>query len=188
MIGLFGSLGEFDLAKSHYEKGLTVSADNLNLHQNFGVLMLREKNYTAAIPAFRAAIAADPTYSSAHKYLGMSLQALNKPDEALESFQTAVTHDRLDHEAKYLLAQLLFAKGDLSQAIEVLENALEPVTAKTPSYLKALATTYAADGKADRAHETFLRARTMAEGYGQTSLITEIDKELASLQTDPEVP
>lgn len=58
-----------------------------------GHIKNQNKEFEAAIPYFEKSLQQDPNFIYAHYNLGHALTELNRPDEALEHFTQAVTHD-----------------------------------------------------------------------------------------------
>ncbi len=181
LIGLFGSTGQFDKAREHYESGRAIAPNDVKLHNNFGVLMLKQQRFEEAMPAFRAAISADPNYATPHRYLGLCLQELGQTDAALASYREAWRVDHLDYQSGYLIASLLLANDETEEAIATFQKILEPVSNKTPSYLRALARAHFINGDQSRSAEVLRKARSMASGFGQGQLVATIDEDLKGL-------
>lgn len=181
LVGLYGQLGQIDKARAAYAAGVAVSPDVAPLQSNFGILMLREGDYDAALGAFDKAIEADPAIGSAHRYRGIALQRKGDSDAALTSFQKAFDVDPYDFQAGYLIGNSLIAKGQYDDAAASFERIVEPVSQRTPAYLRGLAMANFNAGDMDSAADALNRARVIAVDYGQTAVVAEIDAELAQL-------
>ena len=72
---------------------------------------------------FRAAVTAEPGYVPGWRYLGFALNAGQKPDEAVTSFEKAVRLDSSDSESHFGMALALTAMNQLSRAITEFERA-----------------------------------------------------------------
>jgi tetratricopeptide (TPR) repeat protein len=181
LIGLYGQLGQIDKAKEQYAAGVAIAPEVAALQSNYGVLMLRENDNDAAIDAFGKAIAADENAGSAYRYRGMAYQRQGNIDAAFEDFQTAFEKDPLDYQAGYLLGGVFTGKGDYAKAVETYERILEPVSQRTPGYLRALAQVHYNTRDFERAGQALERARAIAVNFGQTDTVSDIDAELAQL-------
>src|SRR5215472_9105860 len=69
---------------------LTAQTNTSNAQQYFNQAetYLGQKNFTAAIPYYKAAIAADPSMAAAHYALGLCYYETKTPKLAAESFKT----------------------------------------------------------------------------------------------------
>lgn len=181
LIGLYGQLGQIDKAKEHYEMGVAIAPDVAALQSNFGVLMLRENDYAAAIAAFDKAIAADEDAASAYRYRGVAQQRNGNTDAAFANFQTAFEKDPLDYQAGFLLGGSLINKGEYAQAMATFDQIIDPVSRRTPAYLRALAQAAYNAGDFAKAGEALQRARGIALSFGQSAAVSDIDAELAQL-------
>lgn len=181
LIGLYGQMGNVAKAREHYEAGAAIAPNVAALQSNFGILMLREGDDDAALAAFDKAIAADDSPASAHRYRGIALQRKGDTDAALTSFQTAFDQDPLDFQAGYLLGNSLIGKGEYAAAADKFSRIIEPVSRRTPAYLRGLAQANYNAGEFGKSGEALDKARAIALNFGQTSVVTEIDAELAQL-------
>ena len=92
--------GEYDLAIQSFEKGLVMDATSAEGHHLLGLAYRMKYNTThesewkhRELDAFRAAVAADSTYSPAHVNLGSALFYLGKKKEAAAHFSIALELD-----------------------------------------------------------------------------------------------
>jgi tetratricopeptide (TPR) repeat protein len=85
-------------------------------------------DWPAAETAFRTAIALDPSYSLAHRTLGIILSSMKRHQEALSAVRRARELDPLDYVHRALSAQIAFDSGDYSSAVEFARqaNVLDP--------------------------------------------------------------
>lgn len=187
LIGLYGELGQMENAEKHYKLGREIAPKNVKLHNNFGVLMIKKRDYNKAVDAFEQAIAVDSDYATPYKYLGLSLQNLGKVDQAQQNFAQAVAKDPLDFQAGYLLGNSLFQARQYDKAIEVLQKITVSKDPKTPHYLRALAKAYQATDEHEKAVTTLTHAREIAQSFAQTKTVNELDAELAQLKSEGSV-
>lgn len=85
-------------------------------------------DWPAAAAAFRKAIALDPSYSLAHRTLGIVLSCMERHQEALSAVRRARELDPLDFVHQALSAQIAFLAGDYPSAVEFARqaNVLDP--------------------------------------------------------------
>jgi tetratricopeptide (TPR) repeat protein len=85
-------------------------------------------DWPAAEAAFRKAIAVDPSYSLAHRTLGIVLSCMKRHQEALSAVGRARELDPLDFVHQALSAQIAFLAGDYPSAVEFARqaNVLDP--------------------------------------------------------------
>ena len=181
LIGLYGELGDIGKARDIYERGASVVPQAARLHSNYGVLLMRNGDDAGAIAAFDKAIDIDAELASAYKFRGMAYQRTGDNQAALASLARAYELDPLDDQAGYALGTAQIAARQFEAAAETLTATLEPVSAKTPTYLRALAQARLSAGNPQGAGDALRRARELASDYGQAATVEDIDEELAQL-------
>jgi tetratricopeptide (TPR) repeat protein len=85
----------------------------------------QEKNYRAAAEYLEKALAADPKYSQAAYYLGLTYSALFDYQKAAESYKKAIAIDPDYLEARANYAGMLFDTGDVDEAIRQVNAVLQ---------------------------------------------------------------
>ncbi len=177
LIILYGSAGKSDLAQAHYRQALALNPDSAELHYNYGVLSYDQGNFDDANQAFRRAIAINPDYAAANNNMGQMLERQGRLDDAIAFYRRAVAN-RPDYGlAHYHLGRAMMLKKQPAEAVREFRLAAREETARTPAYLVALSSAYAALGETSEAADKLARARRMAERYGQTALIKQINNE-----------
>ena len=85
-------------------------------------------DWPAAETAYRTAIALDPSYSLAHRMLGIVLSHSRRHEEAISAVRRARELDPLDFTHQALSAQIAFNAGDCGAAVEFARraNVLDP--------------------------------------------------------------
>lgn len=85
--------GELEFALGHFQEAalsyyaLAVSEpDNADVHYNLALCLQRAGRWDAAVDAFERVLRLDPEYEEAQLGLGACLLNLNRPEEALETF------------------------------------------------------------------------------------------------------
>jgi DNA-binding SARP family transcriptional activator/protein involved in temperature-dependent protein secretion len=95
-------------------------------HVHFGVqAMYLDGDWERAGREFTTAVACDPTYAEAHRFLGVWLEAMGRRDEALAAFREAVLLEPLIAIFRNSYAAALMDRGDWAGALRELERARE---------------------------------------------------------------
>jgi tetratricopeptide (TPR) repeat protein len=81
-------------AKEQIEFALKIAPDYARLYEDLGNLEGLQRNYEAAISAFRRAVQLDPRLASAHKKLAQTLIAAGRGGEVDDAFEGFLDHDR----------------------------------------------------------------------------------------------
>jgi len=110
-------------------------------------------------------LAIDPDLADAHMWLGSSLLALGRTDEALAEIRKALELDPENGQAYQALARASWVgKGDFATAIPLFERAIELNPEAGYSYLQ-LSMLLAWEGQLDRAAEIAARAVELQEQF-----------------------
>ncbi len=117
--------GDWQQARSEYEKALAADPDDVNARFDLGQLEARHQDYAAAEAEFRRLLAGNPKDAGAHAGLGAVLAATQRDEEAKREFEAALADDPGNFDALYNLANMEAAGGDLSGAAELLQRALQ---------------------------------------------------------------
>lgn len=88
---------------------------------NMGLALMKKGNVSSALVQFKKSIDANGKFCPAHNYYGQALFSLQKYDEALESFETALKlcHNKYD-EAQYYRALSYYKTGQPEKATDEL--------------------------------------------------------------------
>ena len=118
-----------------------------------------------AVRIERRALAIDPDLADAHMWLGSSLLALGRTDEALGEIRKALELDPENGQAYQALARASWVgKGDFASAIPLFERAIDLNPEAGYSYLQ-LSMLLAWEGQLDRAAEIAARAVELQEQF-----------------------
>ncbi|NNF17782.1 MAG: tetratricopeptide repeat protein [Gammaproteobacteria bacterium] len=183
LISAYGMLGEYDQAEAHYRKGLAIDPDPVRLHNNFGVLRLKQQKHADAAQAFRAAIAADPDYVDAYINLGAALESSGKGSEAIKYYRKALEHDSAHRAAGFHLGNAYMRMNNPYRAAEQYQRILEPQDRSTPEYLQALAAAYLGMWKYAEAEAALENAIEIAEKTARTDLLSKLKGSLERVQS-----
>ncbi len=118
-----------------------------------------------AVEIERRALTIDPELADAHMWLGSSLLALGRVDEALLELREALKLDPENGQAYQSLARAFWVgRGDFAAAIPLFERAMELNPEAGYSYLQ-LSMLLAWEGQLDRAGEVAARAVELQEQF-----------------------
>lgn len=185
LIILYGKVNQPEKAEEQYREAIRLNPNLADAHYNYGVLLMGQGKMPEAEQAFRRAIEANPVYAEAYNNLGVVLERQGKLDEALQCFEKAVER-RPDYRlAHFHIGRILVNRKQYAAAIEHFKKALTPEDDYTPTYLYALAATYARAGDKQNALIYGRRARDAAAARGQTQLRDRIQKSLSTLDQTP---
>jgi tetratricopeptide (TPR) repeat protein len=114
--------------------GVTPNPQEARSFLEKGKLLYHDDQDSEAVEAFQQAIKLDPTLAEAHFRLGLSLEALNKADEAEKEYKLAIEsykkyfeneENQKDGEAHYDLAQTYAGLHQYSEAIREYRQAVK---------------------------------------------------------------
>ncbi|KAL1107719.1 hypothetical protein V6Z11_D03G065100 [Gossypium hirsutum] len=108
-----------------YQTSLHVDARHYNSWYGLGMIYLRQEKFEFAEHHFRQAYQINPLSSVIMYYLGTTLEALKRSEEALEMMEKAIVIDNKNPLPKYSKAKLLVTLGKLNEALEILEELKE---------------------------------------------------------------
>jgi superkiller protein 3 len=185
LIILYGKTNQPEKAEEHYRAAIRLNPNLADAHYNYGVLLMGQGKLPEAEQAFRRALEANPFYPEANNNLGVVLERQGRLDEALQCFEKAIER-RPDYRlAHFHIGRILANRKQYAEAIEHFMKTLTPEDDYTPTYLYALAATYARAGDKQSALTYGRRARDAAASRGQTQLRDRIDKDLQALDQNP---
>jgi len=121
-----------------------------------GKMLLEERRYDDAIKFFDKQIKQFPESGVLRTHLGICFLGAGRLQEALETFQTAVTLDSLQFEPYIRMAEIFLSTGDLDRAVSLLRKSLR--LNGTPDAHNMLAATYAKKGMLNNALKEYLKA------------------------------
>jgi len=123
-------LNDLEKAEQALSEALKLKPDSFEPLLNRGIVLLRQKRYSDSEASLKSALTANASSGVAQYYLGRTLTALERFDEAEKALVRSITlsGDTL-HEAHRMLANLYIASGNDARAIEELEKYLTLVPA-----------------------------------------------------------
>src|SRR5262245_21597135 len=98
-------------------------AETADTEARRGWSFCREGRFADAVPVFREALRADPTFASAHLGLGVAYAGLGRIDDAIRAFEDALRARPGYAEAYYNLGVAYDKAGSLDEAVEAFRRA-----------------------------------------------------------------
>jgi tetratricopeptide (TPR) repeat protein len=146
--------GRMDEARSSLKQAVEKNPQNKLYRFNYGVLLLKEGNHSAAVEQFEAAVTVDPTFEDALYNLGIAnLQWGGKRRSEAEAATRGDKQKKIDRSYEQQ-----FNKG--KEALERLRD-LKP---NDPDVWEALGQAYANLNMAKAAEEAFKKADSLRQG------------------------
>jgi tetratricopeptide (TPR) repeat protein len=121
---LLAKTGRTDEAIVHYQRALNIDPGYYEAHNNFGNALLRVGRIEEAIEHYQKAIDIAPRYEIAHYNLGNALLRINHIDKAIFHYRRALEIHPGEIRVINSLAYALSQKGQIADAIGLLEKAL----------------------------------------------------------------
>lgn len=169
LLGLaYFNLEEYTRARDSFERALELDPDRAAaIHHNLGALAYQMGDMETALSEFQAALDADPDDPDTHYQLGATYLVMALPSGAMEpnpemvnkaeeQFRRALELADEKPEAKIGLANVHLVKGEVEQAIVLLEEVLE-VNPEMREALFALGRAYLTAGEVEKAEATLER-------------------------------
>ena len=180
---LYAKTGKAEQAEEHYKALVGLDPDQFpDAYYNYGVLLVEQGKFDEAEKAFRKTLALAPTNDAAHDNLGYLLEREGKLEEAADEYKKGIEVNPRSRQAHFKLGRILINQRHYAEAIEQLQQTLTPIDEATPSYEYALGAAYGRAGDRTQALHYLEQARNMATARGQSSLLSEIEKDLERLR------
>ncbi|XP_027349776.1 cell division cycle protein 27 homolog B-like isoform X2 [Abrus precatorius] len=119
------ALEDFDNGIKCYQSALMVDARHYNAWYGLGMVYLRQEKFEFSEHHFRMAFQINPRSSVIMSYLGTSLHALKRSEEALVVMEKAILADKKNPLPMYQKANILMSLEKFDEALEVLEELKE---------------------------------------------------------------
>ncbi|XP_024992549.1 cell division cycle protein 27 homolog B isoform X1 [Cynara cardunculus var. scolymus] len=119
------ALEDFENGIKSYQNALQIDARHYNAWYGLAMIYLRQEKYEFSEHHFRKALQINPRSSVIMSYLGTSLHALKRNDEALAMMEKAIVADRKNPLPMYQKANILVSMEDFDGALQVLEELKE---------------------------------------------------------------
>ena len=181
LVALYWQLGDAAGAERHYRRALEIDPGYADAHYNWGGVELARGNPDAALASFEKALEANPNHTNALVQSGLLVERSGRGDEAEERYLAALEAHPAHRQANYLLARRLVGRGEYAEAARRLEETVRIEDEATPSYLRALASTYLRAGDAAAARQRLEDAERQARSLGRQDLAAQISTDLEKL-------
>lgn len=191
LIAVYGQLGRFDEAETHYLQGVQSNPSDVKLYTNYALLQLNQKNYAKAIEAYKNAIELEPAYGKSYIGIGAAHEVQGNREEAIKWYRAALENDPPNRQARQYLGAALIQSELPEQAIEVLEPAVESDDMRSAICLRLLAKAQVAVLLYDEAEMSLARAEKLARRFNQPGLAraVQLDAEaIRSARSEPDLP
>jgi tetratricopeptide (TPR) repeat protein len=127
MAGIIAQAGKGDKALSVLDRAIALEPDAGEAYFTKGLLLLNLKRPAEAEEAMRSGIARSPDNAVGHYHLGRILLETGKVDDAMASFERAITANSSFEPAYLALASMHEARHEKDKAIAVLKKYLQNV-------------------------------------------------------------
>ena len=117
--------GRPDLAIGHLSTLLSQQPGDTSAWFDRGRIHQRAGRHDAALSDYEAAIRWEPAHGEAHFNRAQTLVALNRPDEAIDAYARVTVLQPDNSDSRLNRAILLFERGDLAQARDEIEQAIQ---------------------------------------------------------------
>jgi len=167
-------------SRTLYEHALAVTKNNYLAHSNLGTTLFNAGSFTEAEQQFRQAIEINADFATARFKLGLALEELNRPDDALAAYDGLLKIRPRDADAHYNTGVILLNRGQATEAIPHFQVAVESRNDYTSAYA-GLGVAESQTGRTREAIEnlqTALRLDPKFPGIAET--ITELRGKLAT--------
>ncbi|HUI76583.1 MAG TPA: tetratricopeptide repeat protein [Bryobacteraceae bacterium] len=151
------------------------------IYDYYGVVMVREGKYEAAMAALRKALDLRPNYAEPHKWMGEVLERQNQIAGAIENYQLALAAEPSDRATQMKLWWDLIIQGRGREAIPQLIPAIQIDDMFTPMRLVLLGEAYRTTGEFGKSRQYLEQARSRVRNQGPPDLLAQIEHELKEL-------
>ena len=127
------SQGKINEATIEFKNAIKADSNSAEAHHEFGLALLRKKDYRSALREFRRAVYINPGFIDARFQLGILLVLSRDIPHAKEELEKIRAQDKNAIEARFLAANIAMVEKDYDKALKELQEALlkEPKKAST---------------------------------------------------------
>ncbi|XP_038880140.1 cell division cycle protein 27 homolog B isoform X1 [Benincasa hispida] len=119
------ALEDFENGIKSYQSALRVDSRHYNSWYGLGMIYLRQEKFEFAEHHFRMAFQINPRSSVVMSYLGTSLHALKRSEDAMMMMEKAILADKKNPLPMYQKANILVSLERFDEALQVLEELKE---------------------------------------------------------------
>jgi tetratricopeptide (TPR) repeat protein len=174
-----------DQVDALYARAIRIDPQLPLIYNYYGVVMVRQGKYEAAVGALRKAIELRPDYAEPHKWLGEILERQNQIAGAIENFQLALAAEPSDRATQLKLWWDLIIQGRAGEAIPQLLPALQIDDRFTSMRMVLLGEAYRTTGEFAKSRQYLEQARSRVRNQGPPNLLAQIEQELKELPQRP---
>lgn len=182
LLVIHAKLNQFAQVEEVYQAAQTHAPNTVELQLNYAIALSAQGNRAGAAQALQRCLEINPYYAAAHFNLGLLAEQQLKLDEAERRYRAAIENDPQHRLARFQLARILAQRGELSAAIEQLQQTLALEDENSARFRYALAAVYARAGERAKALPQMRKARELALAYKQTDLLAAIERDLKLLE------
>ena len=161
-----------------FQKSVQLNPGNKEARYALGHVYAMQGKLAKAEEEFRSAIRIDGDFSEAHTYLGQVLSMQNQWDEAIKSYNRALSNPLYSTPdlARFHLGRALAQRGDLQASMEMLEDAVVVSPPSVPPAMTQLelGRVYLKLGYTARAREALEKAVTLDQGGEHSAAAKEL--------------
>jgi superkiller protein 3 len=117
--------GRLDVAEGAFQQSLTLDPNHLKSCLNLSRVLLENQRASEALTVLDRALAIDSTSSAAYRLKGNALHDLNRGDEAVVAYESAIQLDPEDAWSMNNLAFIRIQQGRFDEALPALARATE---------------------------------------------------------------
>jgi len=181
LIQLYGRTRQFEKAEKHYRAAVAINPNLADSHYNCGVLFAGQGRYAEAAQAFFRSLQIDQFNAEAHHNYAVMIEREGRLDEAAEHYRKALENRPGHRHAHFHLGRILVHQGKLAEAIEHFHQTLTAEDEHTPRFTYALGAAYVRAGDKQKGIQYLREALKRATAFGQTPLVTSIERDLRLL-------
>jgi len=179
--------GKLEEAVSLLQAAVDLRPDNSPAHENLAKAFLQKGNVADALVHYGKLLELQPDNIEAHNIVGTVLIQQGRTREAVEEWQKVLAIQPDNGNAMSNLAWVLATSPDDSlrdgpKAVQLAQGALRLSDGRIPIIFRTLAAAYAESGDFQKAIETARRGLKLADSQGNSSLIADLQGNIALYQ------
>jgi tetratricopeptide (TPR) repeat protein len=167
------------MAVSYFRRLLRSDTENINIHTDLGITLMRLDDIQGACDHFSEAVRIDPENAEAHYNLGLTFFKQERMDKAAEQYLKSLRIRPQNASSHYNLAIVLHRRGDFEGAIGHFEHAMRLNSGLKLQASYNIARAYARQGKTGESVKCLQRA--VAAGFNNWTDL-ETDKHFKNIR------
>lgn len=158
---LYRIQGDNDKAREFFDRGLMLSASNVQIQQGLARVFLAQGDKAQAERVLKQALQLDPAYAELYNQLGSLYIGMGRWDDAIDAFALGTRISPADFGMHSNLGSAYFYSGRFAEAASAYEKSLQ--LQPNRAALSNTATMHYYSGDYQRAVELYLQATALAE-------------------------